>query len=156
MSTIPKICLGKEVAREGFLEEGVRMWHFTYHRSGLMAAFQAAQAFLGVEHRVVLSKLQLPTMFGFIHVLSLPLCRWASDLARNCFLQSDTLSVGEGEGQGAGQGVEEGPLQPVSLRLEDKMVLQVDLPRSLASEGPRMLWGLGLGIILGHHSSSPG
>lgn len=105
---------------------------------------------------MVLSKLQLHTMFGFIHVLSLPLRRWASDLARNCFLQSDTLLVGEGEGQGAGQGVEEGPLQPVSLRLEDKMVLQVDLPRSLASEGPRMLWGLGLGIILGHHSSSPG
>lgn len=49
MSTIPKICLGKEVAREGFSEEGVCMCHFTYHQSGLMAAFQGGQAFLGVE-----------------------------------------------------------------------------------------------------------
>lgn len=66
MIAIPKICLGKEVAREGFLEEGVCTRHLTYHKLGLTAAFQAARTFQGVECRTVLSKPQLPNVFGFI------------------------------------------------------------------------------------------
>lgn len=39
---------------------------FPNHELGLVAAYQAAQAFLGVEHRMVLSKLQSSNIFGFI------------------------------------------------------------------------------------------
>lgn len=38
---------------------------FPYSKLGLRAAYQAAQAFLGVEHRTVLSKLQSSNIFGF-------------------------------------------------------------------------------------------